>query len=105
MWGLGLTVEVLNGDRTRQVAREFLAPTALSNHLFTVEKGQAGLDMFTHLALTLDEYGGHMTSLLQNAKAKAMEPVPEPQVVAQGSPGLPRLQIFLHSASSVKNSG
>jgi hypothetical protein len=86
MFGLGLTVEVLNGDETRLVAREFLAPTALSNHLFTVEKGQAGLDMFTHLALTLDEYGGHMTSLLQNAKTKASEPVPEPQSVAQGSP-------------------
>jgi hypothetical protein len=89
MFGLGLTVEVLNGVGTRLVAREFLAPTGLSNHLFTVEKGQAGLDMFTHLALTLEEYGSHMSALLQNAKAKALEPVSEPQALGQSSPQKP----------------
>jgi hypothetical protein len=89
MFGLGLAIEVLNGDTPRLVAREFLAPTALSNHLFTVEKGRAGLDMFTHSALTLDEYGSHMSALLQNAKAKALAPLPEPKVVAQSSPRKP----------------
>jgi len=81
MFGLGLTVEVLDGDGTRLVAREFLAPTSLSNHLFSVEKGQAGLDMFSHVALTLDEYRGHMSALLQNAGLKASEPAAVPSAV------------------------
>jgi hypothetical protein len=70
LFGLGLAAEVLTGDEVSMVAREFLAPTALSNHLFTIVKGNSGLEMFTHFALTLEEYRKHMAALLKKAAAK-----------------------------------
>lgn len=70
MFGLGLSVEVLAGDEIQVVAREFLAPTSFSNHLFTIVKGNSGLDMFTHFALTVNEYSKHITGLLKKAAAK-----------------------------------
>jgi hypothetical protein len=77
-FGLGLSVEVLTAGKSDLIAREFLAPTALSNHLFRVEKGKSGLDMFTHYALTLEEYRQHMVDLLKNAGVKALAPVATP---------------------------
>lgn len=70
LFGLGLAVEVLTGDQVNIVAREFLAPTALSNHLFTIVKGNSGLEMFTHFSLTLEEYRKHMIALLRKAAVK-----------------------------------
>ena len=78
MWGTGLSVEMLSAAGIIAFAREFLAPTAISNHLFSVTKGPANLDLFTHFALTLDEYRQHMTGLLEQAGAKALEPLPVP---------------------------
>jgi hypothetical protein len=78
IFGLGLSVEILTVDGIIVLFREFLAPTAFSNHLFSVEKGKAGLDMFTHFAQTLDEYRQHMTALLKEAGGKASEPVAVP---------------------------
>ena len=89
MWGLGLSVEMLAASGTTAFAREFLAPTAITNHLFSVTKGPANLDLFTHFALTLDEYRQHMTTLLKNAAAKALAPAPEPKLPVQSSPQKP----------------
>jgi hypothetical protein len=70
MFGFGLSVEVLAREEIQLVAREFLAPTSFSNHLFTIVKGNSGLEMFTHFALTLNEYSKHITGLLKKAAAK-----------------------------------
>jgi hypothetical protein len=86
MWGLGLLVELLAASGTTAFAREFLAPTAITNHLFSVTKGPENLDLFTHFALTLDEYRQHLDTLLEQAGAKALEPIPVPEPPAPAVP-------------------
>jgi FHA domain len=88
MWGLGLSVELLAASGTTAFAREFLAPTAITNHLFSVTKGPEDLDLFTHCVLTLDEYHQHLAGLLEQAAAKALEPIPVP-VPEPPAPSLP----------------
>ena len=89
LFGLGLSVEALTPGGMALLGREFLAPTALANHVFSVEKGQTGLDMFTHCALTLDEYRQHMTVVLWKAAAKVLEPAHAAQPPVQSSPQKP----------------